>query len=42
MTGICGWFLAFLFFLGAEGVWYPCGLLLEQRLPLFWLLWEDR
>ena len=32
MTGICGWFLAFLFFLGAEcicrclvSLWFACG-----------------
>lgn len=45
MTGICGWFLAFLFFLGAEcicrclvSLWFACGAVAAFVL----LLWEDR
>ena len=43
MTGICGWFSAFL--LGAEmylaDAWSPCGLFWEHLLPLYvLLLWE--
>lgn len=43
MTGICGWFLAFLFFLGAEcicrclvSLWFVLG----AFAPLYVLLWE--